>query len=175
MRQLSFFILLLLSPLSHAYNAYGVCNYGKEIVPSVICYGPAILKGTLVMSGIKVAGPVRAVDVMAGSIVITGSADIQNTKVKGPSSITGNVQANNVEFQQGLIVTGESIVLNRSRVNGKLSINSHTNKPRLVLCGSFISDAVIFYGMPGLIQITDDSTVQGKVINGSMEFIKKKC
>jgi hypothetical protein len=177
MRQLisSLYIFVLSTSLALAYNAYGVCNYGKEILPSVICYGPAILKGTVVMSGIKVAGPLKAVDVMADSLVITGNADLRNTKIKGPTSITGSLQANNVEFQHGLIVSSDSVILNHSKVNGDLSINSQANKPRLILCGTLISGAVTFYGMPGLIQITDDSTVQGKVINGSMEFIKKKC
>jgi len=161
---------------AHAYTGFGICNYGKEIVPAVICYGPAVLKGTTVVGGMKVAGPLKAINVMSGPIAVTGSADLQNSKIKGPATITGSLKATGVSFQQGLVITTDDILLTHSTVIGSVTVNSQTKKPYLKMeCGSTISGSVTFGGMAGVIQITDDSIVQGKVINGSMEFVKKKC
>ncbi len=171
-----FLLCLLSSNLAHAYIGFGVCNYGKENVPSVVCVGPTVLKETTVSGDVKVAGSLKALNVSMGSMMITGSTDIQNVKVNGFADVTGNLTADGAEFKQGLSVSASKILLSHSKIDGELIVNSQTTKPYLKMqCGSIVTGTVTFEGMEGVVQITDDSVVQGKIVNGSIEFIKHAC
>lgn len=159
-----------------AYTGYGICNYGGETVPAVVCYGPAVLKGTTVSGDLKVAGPLTADSVTAGSLTITGSAQMINSKVKGAVVITGNFNATNVNFNQTINITSDNIQLHHVKIKGSVMVSSTDSTPYVVIdCGSIISGDVVFSGKAGVIQITDDSIVQGRVHNGAMEFVKHKC
>jgi hypothetical protein len=170
------FATLCMVSTVHAYTGFGICNFGTESVPAVICYGPAVLKGTTVAGDLKVAGPLTAENVSAGSLTITGAIDMQNSKVTGAVEVTGNLNANNVDFGKDLHLTSDNVVLHHARVKGSVLINSSSGTPYLVMeCGTVIKGDVKFIGKAGIVQITDDSIMQGKLKNGSMEFIKKTC
>jgi hypothetical protein len=169
-------IAVLMTAEASAYTGFGICNFGKETVSSVICYGPAVLKDTIVSGDVKVTGPLKAFNVTIGSMDITGTADIQNSTVKGPTIVTGYLTATKVDFQKGLTVTGNEVLLSGSTVKGPITITSQPDKPYLkVQCGASITGDVTFVGTEGVIQITDDSGLAGKIKNGQMEFVKKSC
>lgn len=161
---------------AHAYTGFGICNFGKETVSAVVCYGPAVLKDTTVTGDVKVAGPLRAANVTMGAMSITGTADIQDSTVGGLADVIGSLNANRVTFKKSLTVTSNSVVLSHTTVNGEVTISSKSSKPYLKMqCGSTITGALTFDGAEGVVQITDDSIIQGKIINGTIEFVKKSC
>lgn len=161
---------------AYAYTGFDVCNFGNEKVTSVICYGPAVLKDTTVTGDVKVAGPLKASNISAGTMHIAGSATVQGSKILGSADVAGKLYAEKVTFEKGLNVSANAITLRSSIVKGPVVVSSQATKPYLKMeCGSVVTGSVTFEGMEGIIQVTDDSMVQGKIINGTLEFVRKKC
>lgn len=168
-------LLFVINPL-YAYTGFGICNFGKEKVDNVVCYGPTVLKETQITGDVKVAGPLRASNVTMSGLDIKGMVKLQHSMVKGNADIAGYLEANDVTFEQGIHAMTREIMLNNSLVKGPVVIESKDEKPYLKMqCGTRITNTVTFVGQPGIIQITDDSIVQGKIANGTMEFVKVKC
>lgn len=166
----------LISGAAYAYSGFDVCVFGKETLPSVICYGPTVMKQTIVTGNIRVAGSLQADNVSANNLMIDGPLNIKNSYIKGSVNVTGNFFADHVEFKQGLAIAADDIVLSNSKVNGLMTITSKENNPYLqVQCQSLITGSVLFDGKAGVVQVTGDSLVQGKVVNGSLEFVKRAC
>ena len=170
------FGMLFMTSAAYAYTGLGVCNYGKEVVPSVICYGTSVMKQTTVNGDIKVTGTLRAEGITVRNMIIQGDVELINSAVTGTVNAAGHFQADQVEFKKGVAVTGDNIILNNTKVNGLVTITSSLSTPYLqVQCGSVVTGSVLFDGKAGVVQITGDSLVQGKIVNGSMEFVKRKC
>lgn len=169
---ISFFI----SPV-HAYTGFGICNYGKETVPTVICYGPSVLIGTSITNEMKIAGQLKANKITVGSSVkVAGAVELNDSVIKGPVEITGALDAKNVDFQKSITIESDSITLNHTIVRGSMVITSKVNKPYLRLyCSTTVTGSVLFDGKEGVIEVSEESIVQGKIVNGSMEFVKKSC
>lgn len=160
----------------YAYKGFDICNFGVETVSSVVCYGPAVLKGTTVSGDLKVTGPFTAEKITVSALNITGAADIIDSKVSDTVEVTGSLSAKGVEFAKGLTLTSDYIMLHKVKIRGSVTVNSSSNTPYMTMeCGTTIRGDVTFTGKAGVIQITDDSVVQGKVNNGAMVFIKAKC
>lgn len=168
--------LFFFIPAANAYQGFGVCNYGKQKIDNVVCYGPTVMKATTVTGDVKVTGSLQAENLTARNLLIQGSIDLKNSLIKGSTNATGYLHADHVEFKRGVAVTSNDIFLNTVKVNGMVTVTSQDKSPYLQLqCGSTITGAVLFDGKAGVVQITGDSLVQGKVINGSMEFVKRDC
>lgn len=171
-----YFLVLFSSNMSFAYTGFAVCNYGKQTVDSVICFKPTVMKGTIVKGDIKVTGTLTAENISARNLMVEGNANLSHFFVGGITNVTGNFTADTGEFKNGIAIVGSDITLKDSKVNGMVTITSKDNQPYLrVICGSVITGAVLFDGKAGIVQITGDSLVQGKVVNGAMEFIKEDC
>ena len=169
-------ITLTMISVGYAYTGFGICNFGKETVTEVICYGPTVLKETKVTGNVNISGPLKAQDVSLGSMNITGSVDIEASMVTGPVEVTGAFKAQDVKFQKDLSLTAHDMLLRHSTVDGSITVHSSTSKPYLKIeCGTAINGSVIFSGMPGVVQITNDSLIRGKLENGEFEFVQKKC
>lgn len=176
MRMTVLFSLLFFTASANAYQGFGVCNYGKQKIDSVVCYGPTVMKATTVNGDVKVTGSLQAENLTAKNLLIQGSVDLKNSLIKGSTNATGALHTDHVEFKQGVAVTGNDIVMSTTKVNGMVTVTSQDKSPYLQLqCGSTITGAVLFDGKAGVVQITGDSLVQGKVVNGSMEFVKRDC
>jgi cytoskeletal protein CcmA (bactofilin family) len=162
--------------IAYADEGFGMCNYGNQTVPSVICYGPAVLKQTIVGGNIKVVGPLTARNVVARSLSVNGTADVENSDIQGPVDITGYLQAYNCHFLKGMTVNSDNILLNHTVITGDVTVNSSATKPTIkLLCSSSITGTLTFGGIAGVIQVSDDSTLQGKIHNGTMEFVRVEC
>lgn len=162
--------------LGHAYEGFGVCNHGKETIPSVVCYSPAVLRQTTVTGGIKVTGSLQAESITARDLTVEGAVSISDSSITGAVNITGTLNADHVVFKQGVAVESDTIALNHSQIGGLLTVTSLTNSPTIQLqCNSVIKGSVLFDGKAGIVQVTNDSSVQGKVVNGSLEFVTRKC
>ena len=169
---LTFFILTN----AHAYTGYNICNYGKQTVATVSCDGPTVLIDTTVMGDVTVLGTFKATNVSMGLLNITGDTDLDSCKITGAANVIGSLNATKTTFRKGLVATTDHILLHHTTVRGTLIINSPNTNPTLTMeCGSSVSGTVTFVGKAGIIHITDDSIVQGKITNGSMIFDKKAC
>lgn len=171
-----FLIVMLFTNVGYAYTGFGICNYGKEVIPEVICYGPTVLKETTVNGNVKVTGPLKAYNVSMSSLDVTGTVEIENSNVVGEAHVTGLLSSTKTKFEKGLAVTGDHVELNHSTINGTLTISSSSEKPLLDMsCDSWVTGSVIFSGSKGVVKITDDSMVKGKLENAEFEFVKKIC
>ncbi len=175
------FIGILLTALfatatAQAYVGFGVCNFGDQKVDSVVCYGPAVLKQTSIAGDLKVAGTLDAQRITAQAMNVEGAAKISDSDIAGPASVNGNLTATQVNFQKDVNVTGTNIFFSRTSIKGTVTVNSTSSAPYVVMqCGTIVRGTVIFAGKAGVVQITGDSIVAGKIKNGSMEFIKASC
>lgn len=170
-----FITLMMLCMITNSY-AEGICNYSKQRVNAVVCFGPAILKDTAVNGNIKVVGPLTAINVQAKSLSVTGSADVQNTDVAGTVDITGYLEATNSHFFSSMHIQADKLLLNHTVIGGDIQMDSAVSKPIITMkCGTAASGTVTFGGMAGTVQVSDDSSFPGKIKNGVMEFIRSKC
>ena len=166
----------LLCPVAFAYQGYGVCNYGKENLQSVVCYGPTMLKESQVTGDIKVTGPLRAYHVVAGGVSVTGPVLIENSAIHGLVNVIGDFSAVKDDFASDLNITSQVVTLNQSTVHGSITIHASEGEPRLKLqCSTAVAGSVTFSDKPGVVEVTEDSIVQGKVINGEIAFVKLTC
>lgn len=176
-RHLLFISLLSGSMLAHAYSGFGVCNHGNETVDSVMCDGPAVLKQTTVKSNLNVTGTLHAEGIsVAAGMTVLGATEISNSEVNGEVKISGDLSADHVQFKKGVAVDSSSVILNHTMVNGMLIVTSPDKTPYVqVQCSSGVKGSVMFDGKPGVVQVTGDSDVAGKIVNGSTEFVKRSC
>ena len=73
-------------------------------------------------------------------------------------------------------VTSDSVTLANTKLDGSIKVTYQQSKPTvLVECGTIVSGNIIFAGKPGVVQMTNDSSLQGKIVNGTQEFLQKKC
>lgn len=169
-------ILSLFVINSCAADDFGICNYGKQNMAAVICFGPAILDETIVRGNIKVVGPLTARGVQAKSMQVTGSAEVHNTQIASDVEVTGYLQSYGSHFYTSLIIEGDKLLLDHTIIGGGVTMTSNVNKPIITLqCSSSITGDVTFGGVAGVLQVSDDSAMQGKVHNGVLEFIRPKC
>lgn len=162
--------------VAQAYVGFGVCNFGDQKVDSVVCYGPAVLKQTTIAGDLKVAGTLDAQHITVQGMSVEGAANISDSDVGGAVSISGDLNSNQVNFQKDLDVTGDNISLSHTTIRGSMTVHSKSKSPYVVMqCGTVIRGTVVFADKAGVIQITGDSIVAGKIKNGSMEFIKASC
>jgi hypothetical protein len=176
-RHLLFIALSSGAMLAHAYSGMGVCNHGNETIDSVMCNGPAVLKQTTVKSNMNVTGALHAEGIsVAAAMTVLGATEISDSEVDGQVKISGDLSADHVQFKKGVAVDSSNILLNHTSVNGMLIVTSPDKTPYVqVQCGSVVKGAVMFDGKPGVVQVTGDSEVAGKIINGSTEFVKRSC
>lgn len=180
MRKLYFLTLGIfsISSAAFAFNPYGVCLLNKETVDKMICHGPAVLKDATITGDVKVSGALTGTNMNAKGVMIGGGATLKDCTINGSADIDGNMDASRVDFEQGLLITANDVRLSDSSVKGSIIVDiDNEHAPRVYLeCGSTVSENVEFKGKKaGLVQVTDDSSVKGKVINGTMEFVRKIC
>lgn len=169
-------VLVMIASKAYAYIGFNVCNYGAQTLSAVVCYGPTVLKQTTVTGDVKVAGTFDATGVSMAGLIIAGNVTIADSKVTGNAEVIGSLHAKRVIFQQNVTVTSADIDLSQTNIKGSLNITSKDTNPTLSMaCGTVVKGGVTFNGKAGILQITDDSAVQGKIVNGSMEFVKKPC
>jgi cytoskeletal protein CcmA (bactofilin family) len=170
-------IILFFSYAVFADESSGICVYGNETVESVVCYGPTVMKQTIVKGDVKVVGTLRAENISAQHLQVEGAAELKNSLINQSTKVTGSLSADNVEFKQGIAIESDSVLLNQSKVNGMVTITSPIKTPYLqVQCGTVITGAILFDGKAGIIQLTGDSLIkQDKVSNGAMQRVQSNC
>lgn len=169
---------LFICSTAWAYDPYGVCHLSGNTVDKVICDGPAVLVDANVKGNIKVTGTLTATNVITEGELASGAATLKKVTVKGLALIGGDLNAERSTFNQNLQVTANKTRLNGCSVKGSVVIDMNNEyAPSVkVECGSLIDGDVEFKGKkPGLVQVTDDSFLRGKVINGTMEFVRETC
>ncbi len=168
--------LFCMSACVYADSGFGICDFGQVTRSSILCNGPGFLKGTTVKGDIKITGNMEAHNIKASSIIVNGSVSIYNSQVTGDMEVVGSLKSTNVQYAKSLNITSNHVVFNNSTVAGEVKINSPTSVPQLkMMCGSIIAGSVTFEGQEGVVQVTGDSRVRGKIMNGIIEFIDDKC
>ncbi|MGL5784429.1 MAG: hypothetical protein ACRCYZ_03030 [Alphaproteobacteria bacterium] len=166
-----------------------MAEFGKK--PSITLYGPGVFS-TLTFSGnIQSFGPLQLSQVEAHKVSVEGllnskqgifkelhvkgSANLENTKISGMTTISGNLGGKNSSFHNKIIVRGSKIILSGCDIQGDLYIKrlrGQKNPPRVYLLkGSDIQGNVIFSknaSLPCKVFKSSDSKIHGKVENGNV-------
>lgn len=163
-------------PACFAFSGFGICNFTKQKVPAVICYGPTLLEEATVVGDTKVAGPLKAHNVTTNNIIVTGSVYFENATVLGTTEVTGHFKAKNANFEHNLTLITDNVTLYSTNVNGNLIVTAEGTAPSVILeCGTVITGDVRFPGAAGVVRLTEDSVVRGAIMNGKSLRIKVNC
>jgi hypothetical protein len=168
-------LLVLATTNCNALTGYGLCNFGKEKIASITCFGAAKLSQTIVTGDIAVTGPLLADNSQLQAMDVKGVAKLTHSSVKTNTQVTGFLTADHGTFEGDVHITSDHTILNASTVKGSITISSPHIHPTLELhCGSTISGSVTFKGLSGVIQKSRDSVVNGKITNGVVATVESK-
>lgn len=162
----------------YADAKFDPCNYEKETLSSLICYGPSILTDTTISGDMKVSGSLTAKNISVGAMDIVGNVVIKKSKVNGDAEVKGAFHAYDVDFMKDIQVTSSDIILSHSRIRGSVSIHAANANEKPILhaqCGTIVAGSVNFEDTAGIVEIAGSSAIQGKIINGSIEFVDLDC
>jgi hypothetical protein len=155
--------------VQNAFANFGPCNYGKETVSSIRCFGPLDLNGTTVTGNVFVTGPIKATSSSIGSLRVMGPAKLNQTTISGDTKIYGPLEITDSTLKGSVFAASNEVVLTSSTVSGAVTIKSTNATPYLkLLSGSAVKNSVIFQGMGGIINEQGGSSVSGQVTNGSI-------
>jgi hypothetical protein len=171
------------------------CEFKNEKSSEILCVGPAKLAQTIVAGAVNVAGSIDASETEMQIMQVAGDANLTSSRVKSNVMVSGNLNANHGQFEGDVSITAEKVVLKDSSVKGSITIKSpektpdDTNdKPKKPIatqkgsvlelqCGTEVAGSVTFIGkQPGLIKKSEDSVINGKITNGTVEVVANdKC
>lgn len=172
----SLILFIALFSTASAYVGFDVCNYGDEKHDSVVCYGPSVFSGTVINGHVKVAGSLNAKHVKLGTVEIIGTVEINDAEIKGDAEMTGSLNANKANFEKNIKLTAAYAQFKASTVKGNITVYSGKNKPIItVVCGTTVKGGVTFADEAGVIRLSSDSIIEGKLTNGKIETIKFDC
>lgn len=172
-------LLLLVGSLVAASTVYAadVCQYtpgqvvcGAGQVSNVAMNGTVELNGTTVTGTVAVNGKLTATNAKLTKIAVNGEASLTNTQVSSTTGVNGLLTAVKSAFAQTIKFSGSPLVLDGSTAS---TITFTTSDPKttpilMLKNGSKVSSTVAFnIKAPGTVQLSQGSTVAGKVVNGS--------
>ncbi len=171
-----FLSLAFVTSNAFANDHFGVCYYGNQTVDHIVCTGPTVVNEVTVKTNMNVAGSLRANKCTVGTLTINGSVTMNDSTIKGATTIVGELNATGVKFNDNVSITAKQARLNHVTINGSITMISTDPKPvLLVQCGTLITGSVIFKGTKGWVQMSNDALVQGKVENATIEFVSRQC
>lgn len=172
--KLAFFYLVMMSN-AYAVTSFGVCQYGKETVSAIHCYGPTILAETTVKGPTSVVGPLKADNTTMQSMKVVGVANLTHSKVKANVQVTGLLNARHGFFSGDVLIASDRAVLSASQVQGSITVQAKHAHPVIELyCGTRVTGGITFVGLAGVVKKSADSVIQGKVVNGTLETVTGK-
>src|SRR3990167_8335451 len=82
------FFLYGITLTANAQSAFGICDYNKMTLPSIVCSGPAFLKETIVTGNINITGNMEAHYIRASDLNVIGSVNIYDSRISGNVQVT---------------------------------------------------------------------------------------
>lgn len=154
------------------------CGYAKEAIKNLTCYGPTTLKDTTITGQAIIAGDLKASNAILNSLQMTGAAEFNSTQILGEAFIAGWLTASHSAFKNKLNVTADKVTLNASTIEGDVVMTAGEKAPILELsCYSHVEGSVKFVGKSGVVYLSKNSIVHGKIVNGKVLKINsaQKC
>ncbi len=168
--------LLILCFMTAAQAGFGVCEYGKQTISSLICYGPAVLKKTQVAGNTQVFGPLKATDASLDVVQVKGIIELKNSKINGPLSLVGFLTAEHSIFTKDITLISNQAIFRSSLINGSITMASKRTQPVLNLfCRTEVTGSVVFPQKAGVVRMTKDSILRGQITNGRIEMVERTC
>lgn len=88
-------------------------------------------------------------------ITVRGPLQVKNSEILGQITVSGPIEALNTKLG--------GIQIKRQFTSQKITLKDHSR----------VDGNIVFLGLPGVVDKTDDSMITGKVINGRVNIIKK--
>ncbi|MGL4426757.1 MAG: hypothetical protein ACRCUQ_03280 [Alphaproteobacteria bacterium] len=167
-------------------------EFGKK--PSITLYGPGVFS-TLTFSGnlqsfgslqlshveahkVSVEGLLNSRHGVFKELNVKGSANLENTKISGITTVSGDLGGKNSSFYNKITVRGSKVILSGCDIQGDLHLKRlHGQKPPRIylLKGTHLQGNVIFSkksSVPCKIFKSSDSKIHGKVENGNVTALE---
>ena len=156
-------------------SSYGSCNYSKQTVADITCYGPATIDGTTVTGTIKVFGSLKMNNTTANDVTVNGPltmnhANVNNITIKGPLTMT-YASANDIDVK-GPLNINSSTVKGVTSVDGPVEAARSTFEKDVFSASNSVtlsSSQVIgnvtekSSNEQAILKMTDKSTISGNV------------
>jgi hypothetical protein len=148
----------------------------QSTIGSMDIAGMAELDASTVQGKASVAGMLKAHKSILKVVQVAGGADLKKTTIKGDAKIAGSLLAVDSRFERNVDVYSDSIRLKSSEVKGDLLVKSKHEKPVVTLvCGSHVGGSITFSDVAGVVKVSPNSSVSGKINNGITEVVKNNC
>lgn len=135
--------------------------YGKTRLEDVEITGNSVIAGALTMQD----------SIIAGNLEAKGMVQLENAIVEGEATIFGLLKARDSAFENVLTLFAEKVELNDTTVRALVLEAIKPAKPQLVKLeeDSLVEGDIVFKSndYPGKVKCSNDSRVEGSVINGS--------
>lgn len=173
----SLMLLLLLSLGSAAY-----ANVCSSVPGSVTCGNGSLDRlsgnGIVTLNSTTVTGPTTVNGVLSAeganfeTLDVNGSADLSNCIVNQSGNIKGALSAQSTKFRSILNVYSSTTKLINTKITTDLHIHHTDSKKQVVYLekSTEISGNIIFDDRNGVVIISKDSKISGKVVGGKISY-----
>lgn len=163
---------LLLLPTLHPSEANSIEEskiFGKEKVDAIHEKGSVKLEGTEVWKTTIVEGDFFCQNASTGQIRIYGTANIDNSTIRGRAVVKGPLKITNSRFLENLEITGSYSAIHSSILNSIFVYRPEAYEGKLVIelfDQASLKGSVIFSGGRGELILNEGCSIRGAVVGG---------
>jgi hypothetical protein len=168
-------ILAAREPLKNATCLYGYHTYIKETLNSIQADGTAILEGTQVRGLTRINGILKAKASTLHALQVNGQAELNNCLITNGTSINGFLDADKTEFQQGLSIASQKVILRGSTADSLTirEVKGFTGKQVVYLRnGTVITGPIVFESGNGELWVSLSSKISEDLVSGGQIYRK---
>lgn len=166
-------MLLILMSRGYAVDSNQVCEKKSGTVrcqsgevDTIRGVGLVYVNQTSVKKRLEAKGRVFIQSAQINEMKVYGEVVLVDTAVFGAASVYGHVNSQQSQFNQALVVYGNTMHALGSGFKD-IIVESDIKNPHVVLAGqSVVSGSVIFKGEYGTVELLGGAKVMGKIING---------
>lgn len=166
--------VLVIFSASYAETIYGPCNFSNRAFDDLTCMGPANLNNVTVKDELKVMGLLNAKKSDFNDLDVKGVANITKTTITGNVTVYGPLDMSETIVKDDVVAATTVVNLSRVTLMGNLTVQSDMQQPVVNISKSQITKNLVFSKKAGLVNISTDSKISGKIKNGSKQVAKKK-
>ena len=162
------------NPCQSTSGPYGPMTCSGGITPSISANGPVTMTDTIVEQTAQVNGDLTAEKVTFGSLTVNGKVTLHTVLVKGSTVISGDLSAQKTTFQDTLTISTNTVQLADCHTADLIIDNSGDGivSPQILHLseGSIVDGDVTFKAGDGIVRMSPDSKITGKVIGGKVVY-----
>lgn len=146
---------------------YGLLSASNQTFSNITLHGPANVEKCMFLGATTLMGMLTASDSVFEELAMSGVCELKNTIISGILSLKGLLRAENSTFNT--IEASTTALTLKNSVVENIIIQASEVTPQYVYLknNSCVHGNVIFKGGDGIVMVTPDSKVHGKIIGGT--------